>query len=80
MSVEQIELYHNLIDALNRPIKDDKKIEYYNYFKDFIKPSLRKTDYSEQIDKNRGVIDLIISPANLTIEQMSTLLGIILPS
>ena len=80
MSIDKVELYHNLIDALNRPIKDDKKIEYYEYFRECLKPVLKKNEYNEKIDENRGTIDLIISPGSLTAEQLATLLGIILPS
>ena len=78
MNVDKIELYHNLLDALNRPVKDDKKIEYYEYFRECLKPVLKKGEYNEKIDDARGTIDLIISPNNLTAEHLATLLGIII--
>jgi len=78
MSTNHIEVYHNLLDALSRPIKDNKKLECYEYFLEHIKPNISKSEYSEQTDRNRGVVDLVISPSALTFEQLSTLLGIIL--
>jgi hypothetical protein len=78
MSTNHIEVYHNLLDALSRPIKDEKKIECYDYFLKHIKPNINKSEYNEYFDRNRGVADLIISPSALSFEQLSTLLGIIL--
>ncbi len=78
MSISKTELYHNLLDVLSRPIKDDKKLEYYNYFKESLKPILKKNEYSEKIDEDRGTIDLILSPNNLTEKDLGTLLGILL--
>jgi hypothetical protein len=78
MSTNHVEVYHNLLDALSRPIKDDKKLECYKYFSEHVKPTISKSDYNEKTDRDRGVIDLIISPSALSFEQMSTLLGIIL--
>ncbi len=78
MSTNTIEVYYNLLDALSRPIKDEKKLECYEYFLENIKLNIKTSDYTEHIDRNRGVIDLVLTPSALTFEQLSTLLGIIL--
>lgn len=78
MSTDKKTVYDNLVEAFSRPIKDEKKLECYDYFLEHIKPNISKSEYSEQVDRNRGVVNLIISPDALTFEQLSTLLGIVL--
>ena len=66
-----------LLDALNQPISDEKKIEYYNFFLNYIKNNLKKSEYSEIIDYNREIVDLVIPTWRLNENQLATLLGIL---
>jgi hypothetical protein len=78
MSTDKKIVFDNLAEAFSRPIKDEKKIECYDYFLEHIKPHINKSDYCEQFDRNRGIVNLVMSPDALSFEHMSTLLGIIM--